>query len=596
MGILNRVIVGVAVGALSLGNTVVAQGQDGETEFNRPVEIHDESFIEGGSSPIVDGVGGYSEQELNEFHDVVRAGENQGAPSDHVAEGEMWSDEVGVPDGVDISEADQSEVLIAQQSQSVNLRAVGQRCRTFWPSTIPVCGATLTQYERLGAQLSWLLDPVEVKKANPGGTGFRQKFRNGWIYWSAEHGAHAVATHTATVWARHGWEAGWLGYPTSGEVPVSGSNPIDGELNGWVQRFEGGNIYRSPALQGFHVASINGVILDTWISQGGPGSKLGFPVVDEKPTSSAGRVSVFQRGSMYWWPTKGAFELPRGILDVWKENGAETGTYGYPVAAPVRDEAFKVTQKFERGEIESFDYPISEFAQMAGLSQEEFAETYDLLLNDFLDRGIDPVQGFIDSFEHLKESYDFHNNEPAELGNASFRAVPGTACGNAPGQTPLTKPGNANTRIGDVFYSTAVRARVVNHGHNGIFVSTGPNEADRVTIEAVGGERGVEKLGADRVGVCKPQLLRVKASEAERLAAARWAETKEGTGYNSNFATTRIGSLNRDSYNCSQLVWAAYKAASNGQIDIGERFPYEPYRAGVYPIDILRSHRTVEYS
>ena len=32
--------------------------------------------IEGGSSPIVDGVGGYSEQELNEFHDVVRAGEN----------------------------------------------------------------------------------------------------------------------------------------------------------------------------------------------------------------------------------------------------------------------------------------------------------------------------------------------------------------------------------------------------------------------------------------------------------------------------------------------------------------------------------------
>ena len=329
---------------------------------------------------------------------------------------------------------------------------------------------------------------------------------------------------------------------------------------------------------------------------GGSGQKLGFPVVDEKPTSSAGRVSVFQRGSMYWWPTKGAFELPRGILDVWKENGAETGTYGYPVAAPVRDEAFKVTQKFERGEIESFDYPISEFAQMAGLSQEEFAETYDLLLNDFLDRGIDPVQGFIDSFEHLKESYDFHNNEPAELGNASFRAVPGTACGNAPGQTPLTKPGNANTRIGDVFYSTAVRARVVNHGHNGIFVSTGPNEADRVTIEAVGGERGVEKLGADRVGVCKPQLLRVKASEAERLAAARWAETKEGTGYNSNFATTRIGSLNRDSYNCSQLVWAAYKAASNGQIDIGERFPYEPYRAGVYPIDILRSHRTVEYS
>ena len=135
----------------------------------------------------------------------------------------MWSDEVGVPDGVDISEADQSEVLIAQQSQSVNLRAVGQRCRTFWPSTIPVCGATLTKYERLGAQLSWLLDPVEVKKANPGGTGFRQKFRNGWIYWSAEDGAHAVADSYRRQCGRgmDGKQVGW-GTRLLGDVPVSG--------------------------------------------------------------------------------------------------------------------------------------------------------------------------------------------------------------------------------------------------------------------------------------------------------------------------------------------------------------------------------------
>lgn len=93
-----------------------------------------------------------------------------------------------------------------------------------------------------------------------------------------------------------------------------------------------------------------------------------------------------------------------------------------------------------------------------------------------------------------------------------------------------------------------------------------------------------------------PFTLSVKTDNATRNKAASWAEGKIGKGYNKNFALTMIGYLDRDSYNSSQLVWAAYKHASGGGLDTGERYPYERYQAGVYPMDILLSHRTRAFS
>lgn len=51
-----------------------------------------------------------------------------------------------------------------------------------------------------------------------------------------------------------------------------------------------------------------------------------------------------------------------------------------------------------------------------------------------------------------------------------------------------------------------------------------------------------------------------------------------------------------NSYNCSQLIWAAYKHASGGGLDIGERYPYEPYQPAVYPLGILLSHNTTAFN
>jgi hypothetical protein len=52
-----------------------------------------------------------------------------------------------------------------------------------------------------------------------------------------------------------------------------------------------------------------GAIRDRWLALGGAGSFLGNPVTDEMDFSEGGRVSVFERGAIYWWPDVGAIDI-----------------------------------------------------------------------------------------------------------------------------------------------------------------------------------------------------------------------------------------------------------------------------------------------
>ena len=66
---------------------------------------------------------------------------------------------------------------------------------------------------------------------------------------------------------------------------------------------------------------------------GGCGSILGAPTTAEKTTpDGAGRYSVFERGSIYWHPSIGAFEVHGVIRDKWKDTGWEAGQLGYPIS------------------------------------------------------------------------------------------------------------------------------------------------------------------------------------------------------------------------------------------------------------------------
>lgn len=306
--------------------------------------------------PVVDGVGGLTEAEIAEIQDKIQQAEASGPPQDEIIPGQMWSDKVGIPEGYDKTEADRSEVAIAteqSQPQARTFMATAERCKSFWLIPFKVCGEILDRYEALGGETSWLLLPIEHQSINPDGQGHRQRFVGGVIYQHPDTGAHAVSPMTMALWQRHGWEAGWLGYPLGGEVPVEGSTTIDGEISGWVQQFQGGRVYRTPILEGFQIASINGVILDKWLELGGPSGYLGFPIADEAGvTDGMGRFSIFQRGEIYWAPGLGAHAVSGTILDDWKSAEGPAGDFGYPIAPMEWVDEFTYIQSFEGGEIQ----------------------------------------------------------------------------------------------------------------------------------------------------------------------------------------------------------------------------------------------------
>lgn len=518
-------------------------------------------------------------------------------PKSMVIPGQMRSDRETVPAGFTKEEADLAEIQEAQEqatARGAELQAFATvaptNCRTYWPSTFKVCGEIRKKYDSMGGPNSFLTWPKSNELGLPDGVGRRNEFINGFIYWHPSFGAHPVTTHFSIAWDRTGWERGALGYPTTDEIALP-----DGI--GRKQSFSKGHIYGSLAGLG----TIKGAIYDKWMSIGAEKGVLGYPITDETATpDGVGRFNRFTGGMMYWHPQHGAHSVRGSILDKWARQGYERGASGYPVGDPKDDDTFRITQHFQRGSLSGYETPIPELAEALDLSEKETDELYTQLSEDFRRHQIPLHEGFEDAYQRAKESLEFtafgYSPVPSQTNPyATNRAsVPGTGCDEA----DFKAPGNERTNRGDVFYSKAVRAKVINHGHNGIFVSQGNADPRRVsTVEAVGPGQGVQLLrGGERLGVCQPTYLSVKTDNATRNKAASWAEGKIGKGYNKNFALTRIGYLDRDSYNCSQLVWAAYKHASGGGLDIGERYPYERYQAGVYPMDILLSHRTRAFS
>lgn len=521
-------------------------------------------------------------------------------PNGEVVPGAMRSDYERIPEGIDKAEADQAEVKearIAADPQRTFRAAPG--CSVYWPSWFEVCGAIKQLYDKIGGPTSFLSLPRSAELTNPDGVGKRTEFLNGFIYWHPDTGAHTVSHPVFKVWARHGWEQGFLGYPTTSDIAQG---------NGWYkQHFQGGYVYTHNALPPVQ-ASIQGAIYDKWQSLGAQNSSLGFPISDELPTPDGiGRYNFFEGGAIYWTPQHGAYAVEGSILDQWADSGYETGRFGYPVGDAIPDGEWHMHQKFERGELSGYPSLLTRLRESFFMNDSELKEMVDTLVNDFNAHGIDSLAGFKQLLDRSLESLQINSqNYLVGLADGNGWRSANTArryeerSDNASAGCDLVPPGNAATKRGDLFYSVATttfKGKVnVNHGHNGIFVKEGPTARDIETVEAVGPEEGVQRLsGKNRKGVCKPRLLRVKTDDATRNAAASFAESKVGKGYNSNFWSTRIGPLDKQSYNCSQLVWAAYKRASGGGLDVGEAVAYEPYMPAVFPWDIVTSHNTYEY-
>ena len=203
-------------------NTVAEWSEEPDiNETNAPVvedpEVY-ESFTDGERTASVDGAGGYTDEEIEEMQDWVQKTLDGAPPEKEIRPGEMWSDQIGLPANVSKKEADQAEIQIAQEAngetnapqvsddkaqfQSALVQTASYfgeprmslaqgltNCQTFPFSSHKVCGAILQRYVKLGGATSWLLWPTEAMTLNPDGIGYRQRFVNGFIYWSPSTGA-----------------------------------------------------------------------------------------------------------------------------------------------------------------------------------------------------------------------------------------------------------------------------------------------------------------------------------------------------------------------------------------------------------------------
>jgi hypothetical protein len=131
------------------------------------------------------------------------------------------------------------------------------------------------------------------------------------IYWTPGTGACAIIGEIRQRWAKLGWEASPLGYPTTDELTTP-----DG-----VGRFNhfsgGGSIYWTPA--GARVTPdgtkvVSGSIGDRWAALGWERSYLGYPTSEEVVFTEGGRAQTFENGTIYWWSDLGAIDLDDVVL------------------------------------------------------------------------------------------------------------------------------------------------------------------------------------------------------------------------------------------------------------------------------------------
>ncbi|MCB0211876.1 MAG: hypothetical protein KDJ52_21225 [Anaerolineae bacterium] len=161
-----------------------------------------------------------------------------------------------------------------------------------------VHGAIRAKYESIGAEASPLGYPTTDESKTPDGKGRYNHFQNGSIYWTPEIGAHEVHGSIRKKWKSLGWEKSILGYPITDE-----SKTPDGI--GRYNHFQHGSIYWTPQTDAHEV---HGAIRELWKSLGWEKSQLGYPVSDEMLTPDGkGRYSVFQNGTIYWYPDQGAY-------------------------------------------------------------------------------------------------------------------------------------------------------------------------------------------------------------------------------------------------------------------------------------------------
>ncbi|NNG19920.1 septal ring lytic transglycosylase RlpA family protein [Naumannella sp. ID2617S] len=138
----------------------------------------------------------------------------------------------------------------------------------------PVWGSILQAYAGQGYEAGPLGYPIGSEYCGLRDGGCAQNFQNGPVAWSFGTGAHPVRGAILGAYAGQGYEAGHLGYPVSSEY----CGLRDG---GCAQNFQNGPVAWSPGT-GAH--PVRGAILGAYAGQGYEAGRLGYPTSGEYPT------------------------------------------------------------------------------------------------------------------------------------------------------------------------------------------------------------------------------------------------------------------------------------------------------------------------
>lgn len=193
------------------------------------------------------------------------------------------------------------------------------------------------RYDSDAALRTALGTPTDVEQ---GDTKVRwRNYQRGRLYWSPTTGVHVMAGAVLAKYLAMGGHVS-LGLPTTDELAGAGGGRYQ-----LLDRNQG--LYWLPAT-GAHL--VVGAIHTRYRAIGAEGSALGYPTTDEGG-APAGRFNHFQRGSVYWTPKYGAWELFGAILGRWNALGGATGL-GFPTGGETSTQGNTGRyQHFERGTV-----------------------------------------------------------------------------------------------------------------------------------------------------------------------------------------------------------------------------------------------------
>ncbi|MDI2131753.1 arylsulfotransferase family protein [Yinghuangia seranimata] len=206
-----------------------------------------------------------------------------------------------------------------------------------------VFGGINDQWQQQGGPTGFLGLPTTDELPVGDGVGRVSQFEHGSVYWSPNSGVGEVHGELRDRWLQLGGPTSFLGYPVGTQRVMGGS-----AAGGLIASFQRGSLVWNQAT-GIH--EVHGGIFSRWGGTTDLGFWVGFPLTDEMAAGDGrGRYQVFQNASIFWTPENGAYIIHGGINDKWASQNWNSGPLGYPISDEERAGTGRL-QRFEHGVI-----------------------------------------------------------------------------------------------------------------------------------------------------------------------------------------------------------------------------------------------------